>query len=371
MEWNVDFELTDEQQMLRTLVERFTTSRRKPASHASLRPAPAGHFSENWALLADMGLLAVPFDAAHGGLGGGAVDIITAMEAFGRGLTAEPVLHEIVAGRLLQAAGTQEQVASWLPRVIDGTTHLVLAQAEHASRFDLQRCGTRFVQGRLHGAKTWVPACADVYIVTAQGESALQLVLVTADAAGLSRRDYRLVDGSFASEISFDAVEGEAMAGGLAALEDAAQIGRLAASAEMIGLANLLFDATLDYVRQRRQFGVPIGSFQAIQHRLADAYASLELARSHLYRCALAEPSVREAAVAAAKSYISTVAVGIGEEAIQLHGGIGVSDELIIGHAHKRVLLLAQYLGDADYELGRYNRARREASEKAEEGLLF
>ncbi len=364
----MDFELTDEQQMLRTLVERFNTSRRKPVSHASPRPAP-GHYAENWALLAEMGLLAVPFDASHGGLGGGAVDIITAMEAFGRGLAAEPVLHEIVAGTLLQAAGNAEQVALWLPRVIDGSTHVAMAQAEHAARFSLHRCETRFLQGRLHGAKTCVPACADVYIVTAQGESALQLVLVPADAAGLSRRDYRLVDGSFASELTFDGVQGETMAGGLAALEAAAQIGRLAASAEMIGLAGLLFDATLDYVRQRRQFGAPLGSFQAIQHRLADAYASLELARSHLYRAALAEPPAREAAVAAAKSYISTVAIRIGEEAIQLHGGIGTTDELIIGHAHKRVLLLANYLGDAEHELARYNRARR--AEKDRKNLLF
>jgi alkylation response protein AidB-like acyl-CoA dehydrogenase len=364
----VDFELTGDQQMLRTLVERFNASRRKPVSHATPRPAPTGFFAENWALLAEMGLLAVPFDAAHGGLGGGAVDVITAMEAFGRGLAAEPVLQEVVAGTLLQVAGTADQVARWLPRVIDGSAHLALAQAEHAGRFSLRRYKTRFVQGRLHGTKTCVPACADAYIVTAQGESAVQLIMVAGDAAGLSRRDYRLVDGSFASELAFDDVEGEAMAGGLAALEDAAQVGRLAASAEMIGLSGLLFDATLDYVRQRKQFGAPLGSFQAIQHRLADAYASLELARSHLYRAALTEPPERDAAVAAAKSYISTVAIRIGEEAIQLHGGIGTTDELIIGHAHKRVLFLAQYLGDADHELGRYNRARRE---EEKEGLLF
>jgi alkylation response protein AidB-like acyl-CoA dehydrogenase len=359
----VDFELTSEQQMLRTLVERFNAGR-KSATHAAPRPAPSGHFAENWALLAEMGLLAVAFDDAHGGLGGGPVDIITAMEAFGRGLAAEPVLHQMIAGRLLQAAGTADQVERWLPRVIDGSTHLALAQAEPAARFNLRRCETRYVNGRLHGAKTCVPAGADLYIVSAQGDSALQLVLVAADAAGLSRRDYRLVDGSFASEIVLTSVEGEAMAGGLEALEDAAQIGRLAASAEMIGLAGLLFDATVDYVRQRRQFGAPIGSFQAIQHRLADAYATLELARSHLYRCALAEPPGQNAAIAAAKSYISTMAIRIGEEAIQMHGGMGVTDELNIGHAHKRVLFLAQYLGDAEHELARYNRAHRE-------GLLF
>jgi alkylation response protein AidB-like acyl-CoA dehydrogenase len=285
------------------------------------------------------------------------------MEVLGRGCAEEPLLHAFTAGHLLQAAGTAEQVARLLPCVIDGSTRVALAQAEQATRFSLARCETRFVAGRLHGAKTCAPAYADLFIVTAQGGSALQLVLVAADAPGLSRRDYRLVDGSFASEITFDAVEGEAMAGGLAALEDAAQIGRLAASAEMIGLANLLFDNTLDYVRQRRQFGAPIGSFQAIQHRLADAYAALELARSQLYRGALAEPPERDAAIAAAKSYISTVAIRIGEEAIQMHGGIGVSDELIIGHAHKRVLLLATYLGDADHELARYNHLTRAQSE--------
>ena len=304
-----------------------------------------------------MGLLGLMFAETHGGTGAGDVEMMTVMEALGRGLAAEPYLNEILlAGRLLEEAGTPQQQQTWLPAIIAGHAHVALAHAEHATRFDLTRCRTRFSAGRLTGAKTCVSGGADAYVVTASDAGALCLCLVQADAPGLTRRDYRLVDGSVAGELQFSAAPAEPLPGGLEVLLRVTQSARIGASAEMMGLMSLLFDSTLDYVRQRRQFGAPIGSFQAIQHRLADVYMSLELSRAHLYRCVLAPAAVRESAVAAAKSYISTAAIRLGEECIQFHGGMGVSDELAIGHAHKRILVLASFLGDADCELVRYNR---------------
>jgi alkylation response protein AidB-like acyl-CoA dehydrogenase len=354
----VDFALTDEQEMLKALTERFASGRGSTGAYAAGRASDGGFSAGNWTQLAQMGLLSVPFAETHGGLGGDLVDIITVMEALGRGLVAEPVLNEIMlAGRLLESGGTPTQIAHWLPRLTGGSAHLALAHAEHGTRYRVDRCATRFAHGRLTGHKTNVPAQADCMIVTAEADDGLSLALIERGTAGVQRREYRLVDGSVASELQFSDAVAEPMPGGLPCLLEVVQGARIAASAEMIGLASLLFETTLDYVRQRYQFGAPIGSFQAIQHRLADLYAALELARSQLYRCILTAPAERDVAVAAAKSFISSVALRIGEEAIQMHGGMGVSDELSIGHAHKRVLVLAQMFGDAAHELARYNRA--------------
>ena len=263
----------------------------------------------------------------------------------------------MLAGRLLAAAGTRAQNDSWIPGIIDGSVHLALAHAEHATRYELARCLTRVTDGHVTGSKTCVPGGADAYIVTAQGERGPGLFLLAADAPGLTRHDYTLVDASPASELRLDCVPAETLPGGFACLDPVLCTARVAACAEMLGLMGTMLDATLDYVRQRTQFGVSLGSFQAIQHRLADVYVSAELSRSHLYRCMLAPAAQRRSAIAAAKSFISTAAVRLGEECIQFHGGMGVSDELAIGHAHKRILVLANFLGDADYETLQYHRA--------------
>ncbi len=358
----MDFALSGEQEMLKSLVERYVADHYAGTQRAAYRALPRGYDDANWALLASLGLLALPFDEAFGGMGGGVVELITVLQAFGHGLVVDPVLDEIViAGGLLQAAGTLTQKEHWLPKIIAGEAHAALAYAEHATRYRLDLSQTRFAAGRLSGAKSLVPAHADLLIVTAEESGTQGLYLVQANAAGLTQRTYRLVDGSAACELHFDNVSAELMQAGLEALEDTALMARMAASAEMVGLMGRLFDATLEHVRARHQFGTPIGSFQAIQHRLADVYASLELARSHLIRCALAPAGEREAAIHAAKSYISASAIRLGEECIQFHGGMGVSDELPIGHAHKRILVLAQVFGDADRELVRYNQICRAA----------
>lgn len=356
----MDFGLNDDQAMLKTLIERFVGDRYPSGARAGYRATPSGYAAENWALLADLGVLALPFSEEEGGLGGGAVEIATVMEAAGRGLVAEPLLDAlIVGGGLIAEAGTAAQKQAWIERIVTGHAQVLLAWAEHGTRFALDRPVTHLADGGLHGTKTFVSGGADAYVVTARDGESVSLFLVAGDAPGLHRRDYRLVDGSVACELRFDGVAAERMAGGLEALAVIVDRARLAACAEIVGIMGLLFDTTLDYIRQRQQFGVAIGSFQALQHRLADQYAALELARSHLYRAMTAEPGEAPAVLAAAKSYVATVAVRLGEECIQMHGGMGVSDELDLGHGHKRILRLASLFGDPAHETMRYDRARR------------
>lgn len=349
----MDFLLDDDQEMVKCLAERFVADRYAPGSRAGYRANARGYEPANWALLAEIGMLAVPFAEDDGGLGGGLVEIATMMEALGRGLVAEPILSEaIIAGALLAEAGSDAQKAAWVDRIMSGTAHVGLAHAEHGSRYDLRRITTRFEDGRLTGHKTAVDGGQDALIVTAMGVDGPGLYLAEGDAPGMSWRRYRLVDGSVAGEVGFAGTPATSMQGGLAALERIADRARVAAAAEMVGLIGMIFDATLDYVRQRRQFGTLIGSFQAIQHRLADQYAALEQCRSQVFRTMTGDP----AAIAGAKAYIATAAVRLGEECIQFHGGMGVTDELEVGHAHKRVLRLACLFGDAAHEQRRYHR---------------
>lgn len=358
----MNFELDDDQRMMRTLVERFVADRYQPGQRATWRAMDGGYSPDNWALLAETGILALPFSIEEGGLNGGLVEIITVMEGMGRGLVVEPFLSEIlVAGRLLAAAGTPDQKAEWITPVIAGERHVGLAFAEEGARWSVDRVETCMTANGLVGAKTFAPGGADGFIVTAGVEGCVGLFLADGAADGLSRHDYRLIDGSLACELRFDGVAAGRLDGGLDVLTPLLDEARLAACAEMIGIAGALFDTTLDYVRQRRQFGAAIGSFQAIQHRLADLYAGMEQGRSHLYRAALSAEAERPAAIAAAKAYIAAMTVHLGEECIQFHGGMGVSDELDVGQGLKRLLLLATLFGDVDHEIARYNAALRAA----------
>ncbi|HEY0315523.1 MAG TPA: acyl-CoA dehydrogenase family protein [Sphingomonas sp.] len=355
----MDFTLDDDQAMVKALAERFVADRYTAGARAGYRTSPCGYAPANWALLAELGLFAIAFDEADGGLGGGTVEVAAVMEAFGKGLVCEPFLADVLlGGGLLAQAGTVAQKDTWIAQIIAGEAHVGFAYAEHGGRFDLDRIETRYDGGRLTGTKTAVEGGGDAYVVTARDGDRVRLALVAGDAPGLSRRTYRLVDGAVAHELTFDAALAEPMDGGSEVLAKVIDRARIAAVTDMIGSMDSLFITTLDYVKQRRQFGAPIGSFQALQHRLADQYAALEQARSHSYAALTGDP----AAIAAAKSYVSAAAIRLGEECIQLHGGMGVSDELDIGHWHKRVLRLAILFGDAPYEQARYDRLRRGAA---------
>ena len=361
----MNFELDEEQGMVRDLVTRFVDGRSNLDSRTRARSTPEGFSTANWRMLGELGLLALPFGTDIGGMGGGLVELITVMEGFGTGLIAEPYLPDLLlAARLLERAGSASQKAAWLPAIVRGERRLALAHMERAARFNplfVECSATAHRDGTtLQGAKTFVQAGAgvDAFIVSARTSGStdepdgLSLWIVAADAPGLERQPYRLLDGSVALELRFHETPAESLDGGAAALLETFDEARIAACAEMVGVMTMLFDATLEHLRTRKQFGQPIGSFQAIQHRMADHYAALEQSRSHMLRTALMP---RDASVVAgAKAFIGAAAVRLGDDCVHLHGGMGITDELVIGHGHKRILLLASLLGDSESELSRY-----------------
>lgn len=355
----MNFDLSDEQAMLRDLVQRFGADRYDAAKRLAYLREPRGFADANWAMLAETGLLAFALPEEAGGFGGSPVDIITVMEALGRFVAVEPVLPALIMGAgLVAKAGTQAQKDALLPAIVGGEAIVVLALFEKQARFGLDQVRTRVTGGRISGAKQMVlgGGHANAFIVAARADEGapLTLHLVEVGAPGVSIERYRLVDGSHAADVRFADTPAEPMAGGEAELAGVMDQARLAISAELLGLMEMMFAATLDYLKTRQQFGQPLGSFQALQHRMADCYARLELSRSQLYRAAGAGAEGREAATVGAKAYVAQSALHIGEEAVQLHGGIGTTEELLVGQAFKRVMALVTLLGDGDHDLDAY-----------------
>jgi len=363
----VNFDLSEDQALLKAATERFAQAHYggDVARRRVYRSETTGFSAANWQALADLGVMALPFAAADNGLGGGAIELITVFEALGRGLVVEPILDAIiVAGGLLDCAGTPEQRGQWLPGIITGTARLALAHAETAARYNLAFVETT-AEPRgdgivLTGRKDFVVAGsgADAFIVSARGGDGIGFYLVPAGAAGLERRDYRIVDGGVASDLVLHDVRlptSVKLRGGLEALDAVVANASLAVAAETIGLMALLLDTTVDYVKTRHQFGQALSKFQVIQHRLADAYSAAEQARSMVYRAALAAPDMR--AAAGAKAFVAEAGLIVGHTAIQLHGGMGMTDELLVGHAHKRIVMLSHIFGDSAAALDRYLQA--------------
>ncbi|MEY4238653.1 MAG: hypothetical protein RL339_1254 [Pseudomonadota bacterium] len=361
----MNFDLTEEQELFRSSIERFAGDLDSLARRA-VRNQPGGYDRQRWAALTEMGSLALAVSEDQGGLGGAPIDLAVIGEALGRAIAPDPWLENgVLPARLLALGGAEAALAG----VLAGETVVAAALAERQARYSViprqtkaKASGDSYV---LNGEKTFVlgGALADQFIVSADLDGATALFLVDAGQSGIDRRDYRIVDGSVASELrlidvacpasSRLAIDGEALAAAVAEV-------RLLAAAEMVGLAQRLFDDTLAYVKQREQFGVPIGTFQVIQHRLVDCYAKLEQARSTLLRAAMADPANGRAwrrAALGAKAYVGEVADHIAREAVQLHGGMGITEELAIGHAMKRVLLLSTLLGDSDATLAEYAEA--------------
>ena len=344
----MNFDLTDDQLMFRDTVARFCGSfdleTRKRA-----RTMPGGFDRSRWRALADLGLLALPANEAQGGLGGSLADCAVVAEALGYGVAVEPWL-ELCFWPLRLA---EVEMARGIVRA---ETLVAVAFAEPSGRYRTDPVDTRAADGRLTGEKRFVLGgdAADRFLVTALAEDGFALFL--ADAA--DRRGYTIVDGSRAAELTFRNAPATRLPRDGLSWEDSISDVRLIASAEMIGLAQRLFDETLAYVKQREQFGQPLARFQVIQHRLVDCYARIEQMRSTLWRALLDQvPHGRAGRIAGAKSFIAERALAIGHEAIQLHGGMGVTDELVIGHAHKRVLLLSRLFGDPAADLATYAEA--------------
>ena len=378
----MDFQYTEEQQLLADSVRRLIDKRYDFESRKRIVASPAGHSAEAWAELAGLGLLSLPFAGRDGGFGGGAVDLIATMEAIGEGLVVEPFLSTLApAGRLVARCGSDAQRAAILPSVIDGSTKLAFAHGERGSRYTLSQVETRAAKT----ADGWVLAgeklvvlhapMADRLVVSARTSggatdaSGISLFVVDAHAPGLAMKTCRTVDGLRAADLILndltlpaDALLGEAGAA-LPAIEEAVDFATVLLCAEGVGAMRHANQATLEYLKTRRQFGVPIGSFQALQHRMVDMTISAEQARSITWlACAKVDAAARgdvdanerRRVVSAAKVRVADACRHVGQEAIQLHGGMGMTLEMKVAHTFRRLTMIAQQFGDADHHLERF-----------------
>jgi alkylation response protein AidB-like acyl-CoA dehydrogenase len=366
----MNFDLSEEQQMFVTSVERFAAPVDVEARRR-LRLSATGYDRARWQSLAELGLIALAAGEDAGGMGGSAVDLALVAEAIGKANAPDPWLeHGVLPVRLLERGGAGDVLAKEalakeaLEGVLTGETIATFAWTERGQRYSLKAKGMKAESAGdgfiLSGEKTMVMGAllADLFIVTADLDGETACFLVPKDAPGLEVRAYRLADGSIAGELKLTRTPSAIkLSLDMAALDAIVADVRLLAAAEMVGLGQRLLDDTLAYVKEREQFGVAIGSFQALQHRLVDCYAQGEQSRSMLYRAALtdrADAAKWQRAAAGAKAYIGENVDAIAREAVQMHGGMGITDELAIGHALKRVLLLARLFGDVDTVLAEY-----------------
>jgi pimeloyl-CoA dehydrogenase small subunit len=372
----VDFNFTEEQQMVRDGLTRLVREQYDWETRRKAIGSGAGWRPEIWANLAELGILGMPFSEDDGGFGGGAVDAMIVMEEFGKGLVVEPFVPTVVcAGGFLKHAGTEAQKEEHIGGIIDGSRVFAFAHAEPRGRYDYadlettaRTDGAGYV---LNGHKAVVIGgpWASHLIVTARtgGERrdrfGVSVFVVAKDSAGITTRDYETVDGRRASEVFFEnvAVPAEALIGaegeGLALIERVTDEAIAALCAEACGAMKVAHAMTVDYSRQRKQFGVPIGSFQVLQHRMVDMYTAYEQAVSLTYLATLrlgSDEIERKRAVSAAKVGVGQASRLIGQEAVQIHGGNGVTDEYAIGHYFKRLTIFDSEFGNVDHHLKRH-----------------
>jgi len=372
----MDFTLSDEQKLLKDSVDRLIADKYSLDARRVLVSSEDGFGRENWQTFADLGWLAIPFSEADGGLGGSAVEIMVLMEAFGRGLVVEPYLSTILtSASLIEALGDKEQKSAILPGVIEGKKLLAFAHAEPQARFTLSDIATgATTKGNgysISGKKAVVFGgdSADQLIVSARvsgeqrDEEGISLFLIDADAKGLVRRSYRTVDGLRAADVSLKDVQvgPRALLGkagdAFATIENVIDKATAAVCAEAVGAMDVLHEQTLEYLKTREQFGVTLGKFQALQHRSVDMFIACQEARTMTYLATLSLDKPRNErirAVSAAKSYIGRAGRLVGQEAVQLHGGMGMTDELAIGHYFKRLTMIDTLFGNMDHHLERF-----------------
>ncbi|MBM7063002.1 acyl-CoA dehydrogenase family protein [Pseudomonas sp. UL073] len=363
----MDFQLTSEQQLLQDSVRRYVDKAYGFEARTALLHSGRNGSAANWQLFAENGWLMAALPEEYGGLGGTLEDSVIIAQELGRGLVLEPYLGcAVLAAQTLVAAGSPAQQAALLPQLADGSYRLALAYSEPASRgmpdivaLRAERSGDSFL---LHGTKSLVLGAVDAqaFIVSARidGTAGISLLLVDGDSAGLTRQALPLHDGSWVEELTFagvrvsaDALLGEA-GQGLGALRAGLANGTLVLCAELIGAMEKTLEVTAEYLKVRKQFGVPISAFQALQHRMADMAAELELARSMLHAALAslandAEPA-RLKTLSAAKMLIGRAAKVVCGQGIQLHGGIGMTEEYLVGHYYKRAVVAELLLGSSD-----------------------
>jgi pimeloyl-CoA dehydrogenase small subunit len=376
----MDFDLTEEQRLLKDSVDGLLTDSYDFEARKKYQKEKGGWSKSVWEKLAEQGLLGIPFAEADGGFGAGAVETAIVMEALGRALVLEPYLATVViGGGFLRHGGSDAQKAAHIPGIIDGSKTFAFAQLEKNSRYDLADVSTtakKKGEGWVIDGEKFVVVNgenADTLIVTARAKGSrrdktgIGVFIVPANARGVTRKGYPTQDGLHAADITFTGVEVGADAAigdpenALALIERVVDEARTAMCAEAVGAMDESLKTTVEYIKTRKQFGVAIGTFQALQHRASDMFVALEQARSMSMFATMAadfdDPKERARAVAAAKVQIGKSGKFVGQQSIQLHGGIGMTQEAKIGHYFKRLTMIENTFGDTDYHLRRVSDA--------------
>ncbi len=372
----MNFELSEEQKMIQQSVERFVQENYDLPKRVEISSKDPGYSKEYWGSMAELGWLGLPFEEKDGGFGGNQIDTLVIMEQFGKGLVLEPFIANVVlGGGAIQIGGSEELKKEMLPGLIEGSKQMTLAYAEQQSRFDLEDVATSARQEGdkfiINGQKSMVlnAESADHIVVVTRtsggqvDEEGITLFLVDSTAKGLELQNFPTVDGLRASEITFDNVEvsSERMIGELGKGFDILRVvsnnAILAVCAEAVGAMEILYKDTVEYTQQREQFDHPLSDFQVLQHRMVDMFMEYEQCKSLLFRATMEtiqDPVLAQRTIHALKHLIGKSGIFVGENAVQLHGGMGVTEELRIGHFFKRLLVIDSQFGNADFHLDKF-----------------
>lgn len=364
--------------MLLDSVSKFVTNRYDFDTRQNILRREEGFDPQNWQMFAELGWLTVPFREEDGGFGASAVDLMVVMEQFGKGLVVEPfVPTAVLAGGMISELGSESRKGELLEPLMEGRLQLALAYAEAGSRYNLANVTSRAEKDGhdyvISGDKIVVfnaPAADHIVVIARtagddRDEKGISAFLVAADADGLRQRDYPAVDGHRAAELHLESVRVPASAllgeegSALPALQRVIDRATLAAAAEGLGAMESLLQKTVEYTKVRKQFNTPIGTFQALQHRMAEMFIECQLSRSIVEMASMtldsnADEVEKQKAVSAAKSRVGRALRRVGQEAVQMHGGIGMTDELDVGHYFKRVTTLEKLFGDTPFHTQRY-----------------
>jgi alkylation response protein AidB-like acyl-CoA dehydrogenase len=364
----MNFDYNEEQQLLADSVRRFLGKDYGFEERKKIVASKEGWSGKVWATMAEMGLTGLPFSTDHGGFGGGAVDLMGVMEAAGDALLVEPYLATLMGGKLVALAGSDAQKKAILPALVEGKLRLAFAHTEKGARYNLSKVGAKAKKAgagwEIAGEKLVVlgaPA-ADKIVVSAQTEKGLSIFLVKSSEKNSKIKPYLTLDEQRAGDVSFSNTPAELLGTegkALPVIEEVIDFAMALICAEAVGAMKFACDTTLEYLKTRKQFGVPIGTFQALQHRMVDMYVAYEQARSMAcLACSKADAHAdakdRARAVSAAKIKVADNCRHISQEAIQLHGGMGMTEELKVSHTFRRLTMIAQQFGDADHHLARF-----------------
>ena len=372
----MNFELSEEQKMIQQSVERFVQENYDLPKRVEISSKDPGYNKDYWGSMAELGWLGLPFNEEDGGFGGNQIDTLVIMEQFGKGLVLEPFLANVVlGGGAIQMGGSEELKREILPSLIEGTKQVTLAYAEQQSRFDLEDVATSARQEGdkyiINGQKSMVlnAESADHLVVVTRtsggqvDEEGITLFLVDSNTKGLEKQNFPTVDGLRASEITLENVEvsTERIIGdidkGFEILRAVSNNGILALCAEAVGAMEILYKDTVEYTQQREQFDHPLSDFQVLQHRMVDMFMEYEQCKSLLFRATMEtiqDPKMAQKTIHALKHLIGKSGIFVGENAVQLHGGMGVTEELRIGHFFKRLLVIDSQFGNADFHLDKF-----------------